>query len=179
MPLLRSGSAWNSIQLIRVSENWPVLRGSLLLRFQLILINALYLRGRAALAAAACETPPGLRESILKAADHDARQIEREGMAWSDPLAQIMRAAAAATRGDTAKALDFLSAAEDGFAVADMALFLAVSRRRRGQLIAGDEGRRLMEAADLWMSDQDIRNPGRMADLLAPGGWSVQANEGK
>jgi hypothetical protein len=50
-----------------------------------------------------------------------------------------------------------------------MHLYAACARRRRGQLLGGDAGRRLVEEADAWMSGQAIRRPDRMADLLAPG----------
>jgi hypothetical protein len=48
-----------------------------------------------------------------------------------------------------------------------MALHAMVARRRRGQLTAG--GTALIKNADEWMAAQSIRNPGRMADMLAPG----------
>jgi hypothetical protein len=165
------GRAWT-----RVNENWAAISGSLVLQVQLVLINALSVRGRAAVAAAAQETDPSVRKEILKAADHDAGKMQREDMPWSNPLAQLMRAGAAATRGEAAKALDLLGAAEKGFAASDMALHVAVTRRRRGQLLAGDEGRQMVGAADTWMSSQDIREPSRIADVLAPGRWKINAD---
>jgi eukaryotic-like serine/threonine-protein kinase len=53
----------------------------------------------------------------------------------------------------------------------DMALYAAATRRRRGQLIGGTEGRTLIETADTWMARQNIRNRERMTAMLAPGGW--------
>ena len=49
-----------------------------------------------------------------------------------------------------------------------MALHAAVASRRRGEIAGGSEGRALVEAADAWMQGQGVRNPGRMAGMLAP-----------
>lgn len=71
-------------------------------------------------------------------------------------------------RGDVAGGLAGLRAAEAGFAAADMGLHAAVARRRHGELVGGDEGRRLVAEANLWMAGEGVRNPRRMSDALAP-----------
>ncbi len=50
-----------------------------------------------------------------------------------------------------------------------MLMHAAAAQRRRGQLLDGEEGRRLVEAADSWMAGQLVRNPARMTAMLAPG----------
>jgi hypothetical protein len=52
-----------------------------------------------------------------------------------------------------------------------MGLFASVARRRHGQLAGGDAGRAQVAAADAWMEGQKVRDPSRMADMLAPGRW--------
>ncbi len=64
-----------------------------------------------------------------------------------------------------------LERAEAGFEAADMALHAACARRRLGQVIGGDEGRTLIAAANEWMRGQEIKNPERMAAMIAPGRW--------
>ena len=54
----------------------------------------------------------------------------------------------------------------------DMALHAACARRRLGELTGGDEGRTLIAAANEWMRGQEIKNPERMAAVIAPGKWS-------
>ncbi|MFQ5792273.1 MAG: hypothetical protein ACE5JI_17525, partial [Acidobacteriota bacterium] len=79
-----------------ISEQWPALKRSLLLRVQNILIESLASRASSALAAAASGVEPN---SLLRVAERDARGLEREKMAWGDPLARLIRAGVAATRG--------------------------------------------------------------------------------
>ena len=73
-------------------------------------------------------------------------------MAWSNPLALLLHAAVAAARGEREDAMDLLRAAEAGFDDANMGLYAAAARRRRGELMPGEDGARMIEAADGWMA---------------------------
>ena len=64
------------------------------------------------------------------------------------------------------------ASADAQFTATDMALHAAVARRRRGELLGGVQGAALLAEADAWMTGQAIRNPSRMAAMLAPGTWS-------
>src|SRR5439155_12172419 len=75
----------------------------------------------------------------------------------------------ASRRGDEAAAVRALRAALAGFEACHMKLFLAVSERRLGELIGGDEGRALVHQANAWMTAQGIVNADRMTATLAPG----------
>jgi hypothetical protein len=50
-----------------------------------------------------------------------------------------------------------------------MGLHAACARRRLGEVLGGHAGRDLLAEADAWMAGQQIKNPGRMAAVLAPG----------
>jgi len=163
----RGGDAWDLI-----GEEWPQLKRSLLLRVQYIRIESLHHRAAAALALAAGEAAASRRTELLKAAECDARSILRERMEWGNPLARLLQAAVAAARGDRVRALELAGGAESGFATAHMGLYTAAARRVRGELLGGDEGRAVMEAADAWMERRGVRNPRRMTAMLAPGMWS-------
>ena len=88
-------------------------------------------------------------------------------MAWTDPLAGLVRGQVAAVRGDHSRAAGLLAAAVARFDAADMALHAAVVRRYMARL-SGGVGRMLVEEADAWLTGQGIRNPERLAAMLAP-----------
>ena len=54
------------------------------------------------------------------------------------------------------EALLHLRSAEQGFRTVDMALHAAVARRRLGELRGGDDGQKLIDAADAWMRSQTV-----------------------
>ncbi|HEX9149871.1 MAG TPA: hypothetical protein VF958_11975, partial [Thermoanaerobaculia bacterium] len=98
---------------------------------------------------------------------------EREMLDWGNPLARVLHAGVASIRGHIPEATRLLQVAEEEFSRADMALYSAVAKRRRGELTGGDEGRALVGEADGWMLSEGIQNPNGMATMLAPGRWSV------
>ncbi|HZE64796.1 MAG TPA: protein kinase [Pyrinomonadaceae bacterium] len=148
-----------------IAGQWHALENSMLLRTQVLRIEATYLRARAALATS---LQNGDRDK-LSFAERLAHKIEKENMSWAKPFAVVVRAAVAHQRGQNTEATTLLAAAGDGFERADMRLYAAASRRRLGQLLADDRGRHLIAAADAWMTTQRIKNPERMARMLVPG----------
>jgi hypothetical protein len=84
-------------------------------------------------------------------------------------LARVIRAAVAWQRRDHAAAVQLLGEATEQFESLEMKAHAAATRRRLGQLVGGDQGRELIEAADTWMKSQGIRNPVRMTRVYAPG----------
>jgi hypothetical protein len=165
-------AAWEHL-----SARWPEMLSSLILRSRPTLMEALYLRARTNVAAAAGmvlqsdKSAVRRREELLRRAAGDARRIAREALGWSDPFAHLIYAAVAAMRGDIQRALTSLSTAESHFARADMVLHETVTRRRRGQLIGGEVGSALVLEADGWLGGRQVKRPERLAELLAPGQW--------
>jgi tetratricopeptide (TPR) repeat protein len=153
-----------------VAERWPALSRSLILRVQLLSIESLSLRGRASLATAS-RTDPGtrLRARLVESAERDARAIEAERMAYATPLGWLLRAGAHALRREDAETVRLCADAARAFEAADMGLFAAVARLRRGETLGGSEGRRVAGEARAWMCDQGVSAPARMAAMLAPG----------
>ena len=157
----------------RVAADWPRFKRSLLRRVQLIFLESAYLHARTVLAAVAAGEIPANR---LTLAERDARQIDRESMPWSDPFAQLIRASAAALRGDVPGAVDLLGYAESGFEATDQGLYAAVARFRRAQLVGGSEGERLMADAEAWMKKERVVNPARLCMAFAPGRWGASTS---
>jgi hypothetical protein len=153
-------------------RRWRALERSLLLGgAQLFRIEAHHLRARCAIAAAGATEPGPARETLLSSALRDARRILNEATAWGEPLALLITAAVASIRANRDEAASLLSSAESSFERNDMALYRSATRRARGLLIGGKEGRELVDSADEWMAGQKIGNPEKMTSMLVPGPW--------
>src|SRR4030095_17105714 len=87
------------------ASEWPTLSDSMILRVKIIRIEALHLKARCALAAAA--SGGGDERRLIQLADSLARQISKEGMKWADPVAALVQAGVASLRKekDAAQAL--------------------------------------------------------------------------
>ncbi|MGZ3428704.1 MAG: hypothetical protein ACXVCV_18755, partial [Polyangia bacterium] len=150
-----------------VATNWPALHKSLLLQVQFIRLEALHLRARTLLAAA--RTGGGVDGGRVQAALADARRIERARMPWAVPLGALIRAGAAALADDPARAASLCEVAAHDLDAAGMSLYATVARWRLGHLIGGGDGYALVTAATEWMQTQKVREPRRLAAVLAPG----------
>ncbi len=160
----RGRSAWRLVE-----AGWNDLAESLIQRIEMVLVQSHDLRGRATLAAAARESDRRFQAGLLARAENDARVLERSGSRWSRGLATLLRAGVATLRGAVERAAARLSEAENHFEAAEMAVHLTVVRRRGAEL-AGDQT--AVAAANRTLRDLGIRQPGRMAGVLAPGRWS-------
>lgn len=146
-----------------IDSQWAPLQASMLLRTQILRIDAMHLKARAALATA------GTNQERLAVAESMADRIAKEEMHWSDPVVALIRAAIAKHRDNVPEVTAYLTEAIEGFIAADMYLYAAVARRRLGETLSGEPGKALIKEADHWMSGQTIRNPKALTRLLAPG----------
>ena len=151
-----------------VAKQWPNLRRAMLLRIQVLRIEAFFLRARTILAAGGSDG--------LGAAEALAGRITREKMPWSDPLALLIRAGVANLRGQRDKASTLLSQAAEEFHAAGMEYHAMAARRQLGLLSSATERDRLIAEADTWMTAKGIRNPARFTHMWAPG-FSEAAGE--
>lgn len=148
----------------RLELQWKALTGSLLLRVQNIRVEAQHLRARCALA----EAKRTGEASLLGDASKAARAIERERMPWALAIARLVDANVAMVRGDNGAA-GLVAAAGKALADADMHLYAAVTRYRRGQLIGGEDGTALVTSARDELIALGARNPERIAAMVMPG----------
>jgi hypothetical protein len=157
----RAEQAWQLFEEMR-----PALRRSLHLRMQWTRIEAAYVRARCALLMAATARAPS---AYIAAAVHEVRRIERERMAWSNPLADLLRGTLAFLDDDLGGARARLVAAIHGFDRAGMRLYEAAARRRLSELTDDAVAQTGRREADLWMANEGIVSPARMTRLIAPG----------
>jgi hypothetical protein len=153
--------------LAHVVGRWPAVEASGLLRLQFLRILAHHLRAAASLAAAG-ESPRD-RPRLIAAAERDAGRLDRERKPIAEAGAALVRAGAAALRRRPEAALAYLEKAIERYEVAEMALHVAVARRRRGQLLGGDTGRSLIRLADDAMAKEGIACGERWTAMIAPG----------
>ncbi len=121
--------------------------------------------GRAALAKATRSD----RKAQLGTAERLGKRLLRMRTNLSGTYAYLILAGVANMRGDLKGAMDLLATGDRHATAMDMKLHAAVARRRQGELLGGDEGARLKQDADAFMTSQGIKNPIRMTAMLAPG----------
>jgi eukaryotic-like serine/threonine-protein kinase len=152
----------------RIVERWPALRRSMLLRINALACDALWQRGRAAIAAAAA-APEGSkrRAQLLAEAAADAASIS--GQPFAAAFRELLLGDVYALRGDRDRALVRFTAAESELSRLDLAFLATVARRRRAELMAD---RSALHEADTWLSSRSVRIPWRLARIICPGSLS-------
>ncbi len=151
--------------LVRLSERWPAVDRSLLLRMQICRVNLTQLRGAAAVAAARGDP----RSPHLATAERQARALAAEGMPYAEAMASAIRAGIVSARGDRTTAVALLRAAIVRFDESAMALSAASARRRLAGLVSDPaEASALEDASCAYFTAQGIRRPERLAAIHAP-----------
>jgi hypothetical protein len=151
----------------RAVSFWAGLERSFLLRIAVVHVEAFHAHARAALAEA--RTAKHKAAALVSLARADALRFARDRARYAAPMANLILAGADAVEGKTEAGLLHLEKAIAEFTVVEMDLFAAVSRRRKGELLGGDEGRALVVQADGFMRGQGIAKPEQITSLLAPG----------
>lgn len=122
--------------------------------------------GRAALAAA--ETDVENRAQLLKKAGEAVSALKNEKVVHGTPWGDLIQAGIHYVSGKTDLAIEMLKTLEKRCLELDMGLFAKVCLRHRGKLL-GANGEALVAKADTFMTQQGIVNPGKIAELYAPG----------
>lgn len=156
----RAQEAWRL-----VSENWRMFEKTLLNRIQFLRLEMSYLRARSALLMAA---EGNEAERFLDIARRDARLMDRCGVPWAQAIARLLDAAVRHGEKRDADARQLLGEAVEAFDRCGMQLYAAVARRRLGEL-GGNHAPEFLRHAGEFMAAQQIRSPGRIARLIAPG----------
>ncbi len=156
-----------------VSEYWSLLSQMMLLKSNFFTVSRLYLRAKAALAAAR-ELPRSSRKrrALVRVAGSCAARIARSRASWAIGQSALIRAGVASASDDQAHAIQEMAAAEAAFVTAEMNMHASVARFRRGQLSGGTAGSALIESAENAMREQGVVLPALIANMLAPGEWA-------
>ena len=149
-----------------LSAGLEAARKSLVGRIALVRINLWALWGRLVLAASATAAQ---REARLAFAKRCVRRLDKERSDYARVAAGLLRAGLAVQRGASDEAIDYLAATGALAEKRELKLHVEVARRRRGQLLGGDEGGALIAAADSWMASEGVVAPSRLVGVIAPG----------
>ncbi|MCB9756650.1 MAG: protein kinase [Myxococcales bacterium] len=163
------------VALDRLDRDWGNISRSLVLRVEVIKIDAFESRARAQLALAASEPVTDdpashrRRDRALRAIERDIATLESMRVAWAEPHVALLRAGLAALRGERGEALAGLRSAIGGYELVEMQGLANAARRQLGLLLGDDTGRTLVAQADAWMRAQGVRDPARFAAMYAAG----------
>jgi eukaryotic-like serine/threonine-protein kinase len=152
----------------KLEAMWPEFFHSMMRRIQLCRIHVFYHAGFVQLAVASRQEGDPKRKALRKAATY-ARALERETAQWAAPYAAYIRACIQYLEGNNPAAIARLETAIVGFEKAGMRLYRAAAQRRLGQLIRDQRGTELVGDAERVFTEQGVRDPPRLASMMAPG----------
>ncbi len=153
-----------------VEEQWKLMRANHIDSFDNMRATTLDFRCRTALAAANrySESSTG-RTKALRVARECSRILDRQTNPWGRASAKVAQAALEEFEGNTTAAAQTLISAAKIFEDTDMMGYAWSARRRAGQIIGGDEGGAIVDAADRWFQSQSILRPERFAAMHVGG----------
>lgn len=149
-------------------EYWPKLKRSMMLKVQILLIESLHLKARAAICVAIKDNMPA---PVLKTIERIANRLLKENTACSLGFAHSAFAALACFNKNYDEAIKHLSTAESQFAIVNMDLYKAVAQRARGKLTQGTQGNSLVQEAEELIKAQQVQNIEAFSQMLLPGNW--------
>jgi serine/threonine protein kinase/tetratricopeptide (TPR) repeat protein len=151
----------------RLRQTWRALGGALLRQVQMVRIEVLWGRGRAAVAAA--RIAPAERRRLVKDAAWCVRMLRRERRVDAEALALALAAAVRGIEGDREAAVSLLTSAADRAGERELGAVTAAARAVRGHLIGGERGAALLRDAEAWMTEQGVVDPAAFTRVLMPG----------
>jgi serine/threonine protein kinase len=160
----------------RIVRAWQPMRRAGMHRVQMLRIQAWQTRGRAALALAEASRGES-RAALLAEGSRAATALEKERAAWARPLASLLRAGAAQlddARAARGAALSLLAAAEEEARSAGLVLHELAAARLAGALVGRVSSAAPQRRWDRWMTAQGVRDPAKLARMIAPGGWRTE-----
>ncbi len=109
------------------------------------------------------------KRPVWDVAERQAKLLTKDNSPMALAYVSIIRAAIAHQKGDEEAATAGLRDAVRAFDKLQYKMYAAAARRQLGRILGGDEGRSLIERADVAMGEEEVVNPERIAAMLAPG----------
>ena len=165
---LYEGNARDACEMLQ--SRWPELRCANLLDLQFYRVLITGLKARTNLTLACCENGSAATR-LMRAVRRDARVLAKQKTQWATGLGYLLQAGIATAEQRADVAMRHLHAAQTVFAATHMEHYLAVTRLRMFQI----DPRHTVEheLGMRWMREQGIVAPSRIADMLAPGVWTI------
>jgi eukaryotic-like serine/threonine-protein kinase len=141
-----------------LESKWTALKRSQLLRIQLVNLEALHLRARAA-----------LKEGQVRFATKYAKKILKARAHWASPMAHLILAGVAMTEGNKKQSIQLLLKVREEASENHMNQYTMVANWQLGRLIGGQEGQVLINKAEAWAAEQGVKNWPALARMYGPG----------
>lgn len=104
----------------------------------------------------------------LALAEQGAQALMGGDFLFCAPMAALVKGLLRKRQGRKEEALALLAEAEERFTACDMSLHAACARFRRGTWLVGDAGEELTQSARRLLAKKGVRNPERLAAMMAP-----------
>jgi GNAT superfamily N-acetyltransferase len=157
-----------------IAPEWKQIRRSLVDRppLQGMLLRSTLLRHAVACAHQAAPGSARRREALADARRH-LRGFPRTSIPVIGHSVRMFEGLIAEAEGRLQDAIARYRSALPGLVATDTHLFAHATRDRLGRLIGGDEGAELQAGVRRWLTEQAVRDPETMLDMLLPGPRAV------
>lgn len=145
------------------------LRRSLLPRVPMVRVELEHLAGRIDLALAQRAPEGAARAALLRQVERHARRLERLRPPLAGMLALLLRAGVAHLGGDRDRAIELLRRALRWLERTETLLYARPARRALGLVTGGDDGARLIAAADAALDAAEVADPAAFSRTYVPG----------
>jgi hypothetical protein len=136
----------------RCRRYWPIMMAEGSFKIELVKMLAHHTRAGAALMA--IDDLPGQSVRLIAEAERSIRVLERMKDEFPEALARNLRACLSIHRGERARASALFDTSAVWFEAKGIRSFAAATRRCQGMLLGGEEGRRMVAAAEGWFRTQ-------------------------
>jgi hypothetical protein len=150
-------------------QMWQPLSQSFILRWRILTVMALFLRGRVALA---CWSEARGDRALSAEVEYYAKRLDWIDFPWCGPMACALRGGLAAGTGRNLDAVRLFEDASNKFESISLHAYAAAAQHACGTLLGGDQGRTQILRATSFLDSQQVRNPQAFLRMLISGASS-------